>query len=400
MNFIHALRIRISSKVLPLVNMPKPFSYVGADASLSMCRDIASFGSKRILIITDGALHKMGLVDPIAGALKEKGLTVEVFSDVVPDPSYEIVMAGVAKLKSFQADSVMAVGGGSSIDCAKAILMCHANDAHPAKLTGVWLYAKKRKPILPFFAVPTTAGTGSEFTIAAVVSDKTAQVKYSIIDPKMVPKLVALDTKLMAGLPPSITAPTGMDALTHAVEAYISTMATVETDELARMATSSILRNLPLAYSNGNDLQVREAMAVASSMAGLAFTRAGVGYVHAFAHQLGGLYKVPHGLANAIVLPLVLDFSKSKCTHRLADLARASGLGKPTDSDTELAELFIAQVRSMNGQMAIPTTVQALKREDFTKIIDRAFAEAHGTYGVPRYMSRADATEMLTKLMG
>jgi alcohol dehydrogenase class IV len=160
-----------------------------------------------------------------------------------------------------------------------------------------------------------------------------------------------------------------------------------------------VIRNLPQAYSNGKDVQVREAMAVASSMAGLAFTRAGVGYVHAFAHQMGGLYHVPHGLANAIILPLVLEFSKVKCANRLAELARVSGIGKANASDDQLAEAFITHIRQMNADMDIPTTFKDLKREDFAKITDRALAEAHGTYGVPRYMSREDATEMLNKLM-
>lgn len=399
MNLISTIRTRINGKVLPLINMPKPFSFVGAGSSISLCREIAGTGVKRLLLITDGPLFKMGLVDPIVAALKDSGLTVEVYSDVVPDPGFDVVMAGVEKLKTFKADAVLAVGGGSSIDCAKAILMCHANNAHPSTLTGIWLYAKPRKKILPFFAVPTTAGTGSEVTIAAVVSDKVAQIKYAMVDPKMVPSLIALDPSLMTGLPPFITAPTGMDALTHAVEAYISTMATPETDELARMATASIMRNLPQAYSNGSDVQVREAMAVASSMAGLAFTRAGVGYVHAFAHQMGGLYHVPHGLANAIILPLVLEFSKIKCAHRLAELARVSGIGKEGDTDNQLADAFIARVRQMNAEMDIPQTFKDLKREDFGKIIDRALSEAHGTYGVPRYMSREDSTEMLTKLL-
>ncbi|SDU15230.1 Alcohol dehydrogenase, class IV [Pseudomonas pohangensis] len=399
MNLISTIRTRINGRVLPMINMPKPFSFVGAGSALSLCREIAGTGVKRVLLITDGPLFKMGLVDPIVASLKDSGLTVEVYSDVVPDPGFDVVMAGVDKLKAFKADAVLAVGGGSSIDCAKAILMCHANNAHPSTLTGIWLYARPRKKILPFFAIPTTAGTGSEVTIAAVVSDKVAQMKYAMVDPKMVPSMVALDPELMVGLPPFITAPTGMDALTHAVEAYISTMATAETDELARMATASVMRNLLEAYNNGSNIQVREAMAVASSMAGLAFTRAGVGYVHAFAHQMGGLYHVPHGLANAIILPLVLEFSKIKCAHRLADLARVSGIGKSGASDSQLADAFIAKIREMNAAMDIPQTIKELKREDFAKIIDRALAEAHGTYGVPRYMSREDSSEMLTKLL-
>ena len=399
MNLIARIRVAIFGIVGPLLNFPKPFSFVGPDSSLSLAREIVGLGVKRVMVITDGPVFKLGIINPIIEQLQNGGVTVEVYSEIEPDPGYELVLKGVERLNNFKADAVLAVGGGSSIDGAKSILLCQSNNCHPSKLAGVWLYAAPRKPGLPFFAVPTTAGTGSEVTIAAVVTDKQAQIKHAIIDPKVVPSMVALDPKLMTGLPPFITAPTGMDALTHAVEAYISTIATAETDSLARMATASIVRNLPIAYSDGKNLEGRERMAVASCMAGLAFTRAGVGYVHAIAHQLGGLYHVPHGLANAIVMPQILDFSKSHCAHRLADLARVSGIGNAGAGDAELAEAFIAQIRKMNADMQIPQVVKELQRADFDKIIDRAFAEAHGTYGVPRYMTRADATALLARLM-
>jgi alcohol dehydrogenase class IV len=176
-------------------------------------------------------------------------------------------------------------------------------------------------------------------------------------------------------------------------------MATAETDELARTAAANIVRNLPRAYSDGKDIETRERMLVGSCMAGMAFTRAGVGYVHAISHQLGALYHVPHGLANAIVMPYVLDFSKSHCTGRLADLARVSGIGKKTAGDAELADVFIAHIRKMNADMQIPEKVKELRREDFAKIIDRALTEAHGTYGVPRYMTRSDAQGVLEQLL-
>ena len=392
------VRVGVMGQAMKVLSFPKPISFIGADSALSLCREIAATGAERVLVITDSALFKLGVVNPLIETLKEAGVEVELFSDIEPDPDYELILKGVAQLKACKADAVLAVGGGSSIDGAKTIVACHANDCHPEKLVGLWL-GKLRKKGLPFYAVPTTAGTGSEVTIAAVVSDRVAQTKQAIIDPKLVPSMIALDPKLMVGLPPFITAPTGMDALTHAVEAYISTMASAETDELATAATVSIMQNLLQAYSNGSDLEVRERMAIASFKAGLAFTRAGVGYVHAFAHQLGALYHVPHGLANAIVMPYVLDFSKSHCASRLAALARVSKLGKKADSDALLADAFIAKIRAMNKTMQIPETVKDLKREDFEKIIDRAFAEAHGTYGVPRYMDRGQALSLLEKLL-
>ncbi len=399
MYVLSRIRVGIFGLAGYVLNFPKPFSFVGPGASSSMVREIIGLGVKRVMVITDRQLFQLGLVNPLIDLMKDSKIEVGVFSEIEPDPDYELVLKGVESLKNFKPDAVLAVGGGSSIDGAKAILLSHANNCHPSKLTGVWLYAWPRKRCLPFFAIPTTAGTGAEVTIAAVVSDKVAQIKLAIIDPKTVPSMVALDPQLMVGLPPFITAPTGMDALTHAVEAYISTIAKAETDELARMATASIMRNLITAYSDGQNLEARERMAVAASMAGLAFTRVGVGYIHAIAHQLGGLYHVPHGLANAIVMPYVLEFSKPNCAHRLAELARITDTGERGASDAELADAFIARIRKLNADMQIPETVKELKREDFDKIIDRAFAEAHGTYAVPRYLTRADAGALLEKLL-
>ena len=320
------------------------------------------------------------------------------FAEIEPDPGFELVLAGVARLKSSRAQAVLAVGGGSSIDGAKALLACHANDCHPEQLVGLWL-GKKRKQGLPFYAVPTTAGTGSEVTIGAVVTNKQEQIKLVIVDPKLVPSMIALDPTLMLGLPTFITAPTGMDALTHAVEAYLATLATPTSDELALAAAASVMHNLPLAYRNGQDIEARERMAVAACKAGLAITLAGLGYVHAFAHQLGGLYHVPHGLANAMVMPHVLEFSKEPCSARLAKLARVSGLDQPGATDSQLADAFIERIRQMNRDMQIPDKVKELRRADFDKIISRALTEAHQTYGVPRYMSKGDALELLQKLL-
>ncbi len=398
MYLISRIRVAINGFAVPFLKFPTPFSFVGPDSSLSMCREIIGLGVKRLMIVTDGPLFKLGIADAVVAELKGAGIALDIFDEIEPDPGDDLVMKGVDRMKRFKADAMLAIGGGSSIDGAKAILLCHANDSHPSKMAGIWLYAMPRKRGVPFFAIPTTAGTGSEATIAAVVTNKKEQIKYFIADPKVVPSMTALDPKLMTGLPPFITAPTGMDALTHAVEAYISTTAYAATDELARMATASVMSNLPTAYADGKNLEARERMAVASCMAGLAFTQAGVGYVHAFAHQMGGLYHVPHGLANAIIMPYVLDFSKPACLQRLAELARISGLDRSGATDGELADAFIARIRQMNAEMQIPEKIKDLKREDFAKIIDRAFAEAHGTYGVPRYMSREDALALLERL--
>jgi alcohol dehydrogenase class IV len=396
---ISRLRVAATAALLPRLHIPTPLTFVGADASLSLCQMIAGSGLRRILVVTDRGLMSLGLADRMLQALRAAGVEVEIFSDVVPDPGFELVLAGVERLEKFRADAMLAIGGGSPIDCAKAINLSHANRCHPKKLAGVWLYAGSRRPGLPFYAVPTTAGTGSEVTMAAVVSDEQAGVKISLIDPKLLPAAVALDPKLTLGLPPGVTAATGMDALTHAVEGYVSALAYTQTNQWALAATRLIVGNLEQVYHDGSDMAAREAMLLGSYLAGMAFTRAGVGYVHAIAHQLGALYHLPHGLANAIVLPYVLDYSLPHCQPRLARLARAAGLPCEGQSDELLAAAFVARVRQLNSVLSIPRSVAPLRKEDFERITDNAFSEAHGTYGVPRYLDRRDAHALLSRLL-
>jgi alcohol dehydrogenase len=398
-HIVSRIRVSASAAILPRLDIPIPLSFVGVDSSLALCRMIANSGLHRVLVVTDESLVSLGLVDPMLHTLRSSGVEVDVFSEVEPDPGFEIVQAGIDRVAAFRADAILAIGGGSPIDCAKAINLSHANRCHPKKLAGLWLYARSRRPGLPFYAVPTTAGTGSEVTMAAVVTDAQAGVKLSIIDPRLLPAAVALDPRLTLGLPPGVTAATGMDALTHAVEAYVSELAYAQTDRWAVTATRLIVANLEQAYRDGNDVHAREAMLLGSFLAGLAFTRAGVGYVHAIAHQLGTLYHLPHGLANAIVLPYVLDFSRPRCGARLAQLARVVGLAGEGRGDDDLAAAFVARVRQLDSVLSIPQTVNALRRDDFDRIIDHAFAEAHGTYGVPRYLGRREADELLSRLL-
>ena len=399
MYLLSRFRVAIFSAIAPYMKLPKPFSFVGPDASLSMCRELLGSGVQRVMLVTDAALFKLGIANPMIELLQSHGVTVEVFDEIEPDPGFDVVLRGIERLRKCRAQALLVVGGGSSIDGAKAMALSYANDCHPSALVGIWLYAKPRKPGLPLYAVPTTAGTGSEVTIAAVISDPQKQLKSLLVDPKMVPEMLALDPKLMTGLPPFITAPTGMDALTHSIEAYLSSIACAESDAMALKACASIFKHLPIAYADGMNLEARERMAVASCMAGLAVTRAGIGYIHGIAHQLGALYHVPHGLANAIVMPYVLELSKASCSARMADLARVSGLGNPGAGANELAKALIERIRELNASMQIPLTVKELKRIDFDRIIDAAFAETHGTYGVPRYMTRSDMLEILQQLL-
>ncbi len=399
MNILARLMIRLNRIGLKFIHFDNPLLLVGTGASDSLCRQIAARGVKRLFLVTDAPLVKLGLIQPIVETLNAQGITVDIFDEVLPDPTYQLVLTGVERLKSAPFDAVLVVGGGSAMDCAKAIVFSHANNCHPSKLVGLWLYAKPRRKGLPFFAIPTTAGTGSEATIAAVLSDTAAQTKVAIMDPKMLPSMVALDAKLTLSLPAAITAATGMDALTHAVEAYITTMALPETDDKARAAFTAIVKNLPDVYREGQDIQKREALLLASLLAGMAFTRVGLGYVHAIAHQLGGLYHLPHGYANAIVLPHVLQFSQHQCAERLAELAIAAEIGTPQMGATERAQALITHIRKMNAEMGIPNTVAPLRRQDFDDIIKRAFKEAHGTYGVPKYLSQQSARLLLEGML-
>jgi alcohol dehydrogenase class IV len=258
---------------------------------------------------------------------------------------------------------------------------------------------KVGKPMLPLFVVPTTAGTGSEVTVAAVVKDQEKHAKAAVVDPKLVPAAAALDPVLMQGMPKSITAATGMDALTHAIEAYTNRWPHAETALHSLSAVRLIFANLPRACADGGDLEARESMALAAFYAGLAFTKAYVGYVHAFSHKLGGMYGVPHGLANAILLPYVLDFIQDSpyARDRLAELAVAIGAGTTAESKEALAQRFVDRVRELNRTVGIPEKVAALQTGDVGEIARAAMIEAHRDYPVPKNMNLAEAEALLAR---
>jgi alcohol dehydrogenase class IV len=396
------LRIRALGIAARLLAAPTPFMLTGPGSSVELARLIADRGARSVLVVTDGVLLKLGVVAPVLNALKEAGLAVTVFSEVEPDPTIGIIMAGIEQLRASGATAVLAVGGGSPIDAAKAMIACHASGRRPEDLDG---YFKVRAPVVPFFAVPTTAGSGSEVTVASVVSDPGAGRKFAIVDNKLVPAAIALDPNLMVGLPPQVTAATGMDALTHAIESNLSTLATPATRALSVAAARAIFRDLPRACADGRDIDARQSLAVASCLAGLAFTRASVGYVHAIAHQLGPLYHLPHGYLNAILLPYVLDFYVDGAAPRMAELARACGLGPggedPQGEDPRsLAMNLVVAIRRLNARVGIPPTLEQIADADIPEIVRRALAEAHGTYPVPAYMSAADCTTILRRAAG
>ena len=275
------------------------------------------------------------------------------------------------------------------------IALSATNGQKPIELAGLF---KGKKPAAPFFTIPTTSGTGSEATIGAVISDSETHNKELVIDTKMVPLLAALDPELTKGLPSAMTAATGIDALTHLVEAYLSEMATDESDYYARSGIQMIFNSLPIVYEQGDNLQAREKMALASYYGGLTINIAGLGYVHAFAHQLGSKYRIPHGLANSIVLPHILEFNKKAKKERLADLARTLGLGERYDVDSVLADKFIEAVKTLIKSLGIDPEQKHVQAKDVDSIIAAAFKEANSTYAVPKYMSHSDAKALLEKL--
>lgn len=387
----------VVTKRLPI---PQPVLLVGAGSSARLGQAIGDFGHRRVLLVSDAVISRLGLARALTDALAAAGVAVELFDTVTPDAPIPQVVAGVARFLDTGCDAIVAVGGGSVMDAAKVIGLAAANGKAPAELVG---YFKGRHGPAPIYAVPTTAGTGSEVTVAAVISDPDAGRKMVVADTRIVPEMAALDPLLMVGLPPEVTAATGIDALTHAIEAAISQWATPHTDRMARAAVALIWRWLAPAFHDGAHLQAREQMALASTWAGLAFTRANVGNVHAIAHQLGGRYHTPHGLANAIVLPAVLRFCQAEAAPQLAALARAVGLDDGVndghDTQATLALRFIDGVQALNDALGIPRTLAALREDDIPALARAACWEADTNYPVPRRMTQMACEALLRSVL-
>ena len=371
--------------VTRFIPIPQPTLLVGPGSSGRLGQAIAGFGHNKILIVTDSIISKLGLLNDLTDALKAGGAQFVVFDEITPDAPIPLIEKGIDFYKEHDCDAIVAFGGGSSMDASKAIAVAVANPKPLRQLAG---YFKGLRSPVKIYAVPTTAGTGSEVTVAAVISDPETHKKLVIVDPRMVPKMAALDPTLMTGLPPHITAATGIDALTHAIEAFVGNWTTDYSDGMALSAVGLIFENLRVAYNDGKNLAAREKMALASTYAGFAFTRANVGYVHAIAHQFGGLYHTPHGLANAIMLPYVLKYSSPAITGRLAQLALRARVGTEAESEDELAQKFLDAVDQLNRDLGIPTYLAALKESDIPELAKAACHEAHTGYPVPRYMTQ------------
>ena len=365
----------------------------GEDAVLRLPDFIQNKGVERVLIVTDQGLMKLHLLDPLFEALQAKGITYFVYDGVQPNPTIPNIEACKDTYLQNACQGVIAFGGGSPMDCAKAAL---ARVMKPKQsVRSMRGYLKVHKKLPPFFAVPTTAGTGSETTLAAVVTDPNTHEKNAICDPCLRPKYAVLDPALTRGLPPHITSTTGMDALTHAVESYIGKSNVASTVRYAEEATKLIHANLEAAYEDGSNMEARRNMLKGSFYAGCAFTRAFVGYVHAIAHNLGGLYGTPHGLANAVILPYVLDWYGAAAYPRLAKLADLIGITKEGMSIEEKGRAFVEEIRRMNRAMNIPEKFDFIKEEDLKTLVKRALKEGNPGYPVPKIMNAEECEKVI-----
>ena len=340
-----------------------------------------------VLIVTDRGLMKLGLPNPMLKALEDAGIRYTCYSDLGPNPTSEDVEKGYQLFAENHCQAIVAFGGGSPMDCAKAI---GAKAAHPRRpISAMQGVMRVLKPIPPLFAVPTTSGTGSETTLASVITDAQTHRKASLNDPCLIPKYAILDPELTVGLPPHITATTGMDALCHAVEAYTNhTYNTPIENDMAKKAVKLIYENLLAAYEDGTNLEARQNMQYAALYAGRAFTRGCVGYVHAIGHTLGGLYGVAHGLAMAVLLPHVMREFGASAHKRLADLADVCGIAGANEAEKALA--FIRWIEQTNAKMGLPEKFDIIQEKDIDQMITWASKEANPLYPVPVVWSRND----------
>ena len=343
---------------------------------------------KSVMLVTDKGIRGLGLTKSLEEKIKETGIALVVYDETVPNPTTDNVAAALKLYKENNSQALVAFGGGSVMDCAKAV---GARVARPKKtlkqMKGV-LKVGKKIPLL--IAVPTTAGTGSETTLAAVITDSETRHKYAINDFPLIPRYALLKPELTIGLPKHITSTTGMDALTHAIEAYIGRSTTKQTRKNALSATKLIFENLVEAYNNGQNITARENLLRAAYEAGLAFTKSYVGYVHAIAHSLGGKYNVPHGLANAVILPYVLKVYGKKIYKKLWQMGLYAGLFNKETSFEDGAKIFIDKIEQMNKIMNIPTKIEQVVETDIPELAKTAEKEANPLYPVPMLMTSKD----------
>lgn len=341
---------------------------------------LQNLGAKNVLFVTDKSLEDLGLTQPLKQTLNQNNINVFVYDGVVPNPTTKNVAEALDIYNANNCQAIIGFGGGSSMDCAKAV---GARVARPNKQIGEMKgILKVRKSLPPLFAVPTTAGTGSETTLAAVICDEQTRHKYAINDFPLIPKYALLDASLTVGLPKHITSTTGMDALTHAVEAYIGKSTTKQTRRCSLRAIKMIFENLPEVYQNPQNLKARENMLEASYLAGLAFTKSYVGYVHALAHALGGKYNTPHGLANAVLLPYVLKSYGKKIAKKLWKIGIFAEIFDKNTPYGQGAQIVIEKIEELNNFMQIPKHLE-INKQDIAILAKTAEHEANPLYPVP-----------------
>lgn len=340
---------------------------------------------KSVLIVTDEGIVSSGLTEPITQALETSNTAYVIYDKTRPNPTVDNVEEAYSVYRKNGCNCLIAVGGGSSMDCAKAV---GARVAYPkkgiGKMKGI-LRVLRHLPTL--IAIPTTAGTGSEVTLAAVITDSEKHHKYALMSFPLIPHYAVLDPELTYSLPQSLTATTGMDALTHAIEAYIGRSTTKETRQLALDATKLVFENIETAYNDGKNRTARENMLHAAYKAGAAFSKSYIGYIHAVAHSLGGQYGTPHGLANAVIMPYVLEAYGETVYIKLHKLGVAAGVCTEEQTDKEAAEIFINAIKNLNYKMGIPNKIEEIKAEDISTMARNAEKEANPLYPVPKLMT-------------
>lgn len=367
---------------------------------LDSMRELAALLNKKqkskVLIVTDKGISGLGLLTELTEALKESGIAYHIYDDTVPNPTIDNVEQARELYLREECQAIIGFGGGSSIDCAKAVGARIVKPAKPIqKMRGLLKICKKLPTLI---AIPTTAGTGSETTLAAVITDASTHHKYPINDFSLIPAYAVLDYRVTTGLPKSLTATTGMDALTHAVEAYIGGTTTKFTRKMAEEAVCLIKENLKQAYDNGENAEARKNMLRAAYCAGIAFTRSYVGYVHGVAHSLGGQYSTPHGLANAVILPYFLEEYGKSCEKRLGKLARICGIAEAGASDEKASRDFIIWVKEMNRSMQIPEKLEGIREEDIPQMAEHADKESNPLYPVPKLMNAKELEVMYRRI--
>ncbi|MDO7787835.1 iron-containing alcohol dehydrogenase [Desulforamulus aquiferis] len=335
-----------------------PISLLGVGCLEELKNYLKPMSFRKALIVTDKVLVDTGLVDKLYTVLDREGILYIVYKDVSPNPTVNQVDFGLKLMKDNGCDFLISFGGGSPHDCAKAIALLATNGGDIRNYEGI---NKVKKSSAPLIAINTTAGTGSELTRFCIITDEERQIKMAINDWRVTPVIAVNDAELMIGKPPGLTSTTGMDALTHAIEAYVSVNASPITDCQARKAIDLVFNHLLEAYKDGNNIEAREGMVYAQFLAGIAFNNAGLGYVHAMAHQLGGFYDLPHGLCNAVLLPAVMRFNLPVVAKKYARVARAVGIDTGGLTDEQSAELLIEKIEQLNKELSIPLKLSELR---------------------------------------